>query len=78
VGRSGAIDWWCAPRFDSRVSFARLLDDEAGHWNLAPVGPTRETRSYLPDTMVLCTEHECEGGRIRVTDAMAFAPGARP
>jgi GH15 family glucan-1,4-alpha-glucosidase len=77
VARDGAIEWWCAPRFDSRASFARLLDERAGHWTLGPAEPGAATRAYLSDTMVLRTEHECPGGRLRVTDALAFEEGAR-
>jgi GH15 family glucan-1,4-alpha-glucosidase len=77
VARDGAIEWWCAPRFDSRASLGRLLDPGAGHWTLGPAEPAETTRWYLPDTMVLRTEHRCAGGRLRVTDALAFEEGAR-
>lgn len=74
VARDGAVEWWCAPRFDSRASLGRILDPRAGHWTL---GPAETTRWYLPDTMVLRTEHRSAGGRLRVTDALAFEEGAR-
>ena len=77
VARDGAIEWWCAPRFDSRSSFGRILDPRAGHWTLGPADPGVATRAYLPETMVLRTEHECPGGRLRVTEALAFEEGAR-
>jgi len=77
VARDGAIEWWCAPRFDSRASFARMLDPRAGHWTLGPAEPGGAVRAYLPDTMVLRTEHDLPGGRLRVTDALAFEDGAR-
>jgi GH15 family glucan-1,4-alpha-glucosidase len=77
VARDGAIEWWCAPRFDSRASFGRLLDPGAGHWTLGPADPDRVARAYLPDTMVLRTDHACGGGRLRVTEALAFEDGAR-
>src|SRR5436189_713170 len=37
VGRDGAVDWLCLPRFDSASCFAALLGDERhGRWRLAP------------------------------------------
>ncbi|MCP9488670.1 MAG: glycoside hydrolase family 15 protein [Solirubrobacteraceae bacterium MAG38_C4-C5] len=53
VGRDGSIDWWCAPRFDSRSAFARLLDPGAGHWSIRPSQSYEVERVYLEDTMVL-------------------------
>ena len=39
VGRDGAVDWLCLPRFDSGACFAALLgNEEHGHWRLAPRG----------------------------------------
>jgi len=35
VGRDGAIDWTCFPRFDSDACFAALLGDRShGRWLL--------------------------------------------
>ncbi|MFD4597730.1 glycoside hydrolase family 15 protein [Streptomyces sp. NPDC058464] len=72
VGRDGSIDWLCLPRFDSAACFARLLGDEDhGHWRIAPQGATTCTRrGYRPDTLVLDTEWETDGGTVRVTDLM--------
>jgi GH15 family glucan-1,4-alpha-glucosidase len=39
VATDGAIDWFCAPRFDSPSSLAGLLDDQkGGHFRIAPDG----------------------------------------
>lgn len=77
VGRDGSIDWWCAPRFDSRSVFARLLDPAAGHWVIAPSEVFDVQREYLSDTMVLRTDFRTAGGTLRLTDALALEPGAR-
>ena len=55
VSRQGAIDWFCAPRFDSAACLAGLLgSDEHGSWSLAPVEtPTRIERRYRGNSLVL-------------------------
>ena len=72
VGRDGAVDWLCLPRFDSPSCFAALLGDERhGRWLLAPTGEVRTTsRRYRPGTLVLETEFETSGGAVRVIDFM--------
>ncbi|HEX2310766.1 MAG TPA: glycoside hydrolase family 15 protein [Vicinamibacterales bacterium] len=72
VGRNGAIDWLCLPRFDSPSCFAALLGDERhGRWLLAPSGEVRATaRRYRPGTLVLETEFETVDGAVRVIDFM--------
>ena len=55
VGRDGAIDWLCLPRFDSGACFAALVGDaDNGHWRIAPAasGPAT-SRRYVGDTLVL-------------------------
>ena len=70
--------WWPAPRFDSPSAFSALLDPDAGHWSLRPAGSfERAGWRYLPGTLVAETELRTETGLLRVTDALAFAPGAR-
>ena len=72
VGRNGAIDWLCLPRFDSPSCFSALLGDERhGRWLLAPAGDVRaSTRRYRPGTLVLETEFEVADGAVRVIDFM--------
>lgn len=90
VSWAGAIDWWCPARFDSPSVFGRLLDPAAGHWYLGPTRPAtasqpqpndaashRIARGYLPETLVLRTEHHTATGSVAVTDALATEPGAR-
>ena len=77
VARDGAVQWWCPPRFDAPSVFAQILDARAGHWSLRPRAIEDVERRYVPGTMVLETTFRCAGGRLRLTDALALAPGAR-
>jgi GH15 family glucan-1,4-alpha-glucosidase len=72
VSRNGSIDWLCLPRFDSGACFAALLGDRSnGRWLIAPATDIRTSaRRYRPDTLVLETEFETDGGAIRVIDFM--------
>ncbi|HEX5470076.1 MAG TPA: glycoside hydrolase family 15 protein [Gaiellaceae bacterium] len=72
VGRNGAVDWLCLPRFDSASCFAALLGGEDhGRWLLAPSGEVRtSSRRYRPGTLVLETDLETTEGAVRVIDFM--------
>ena len=77
VDRDGSIDWLCMPHYDSPAVFARILDPNAGHWSIAPAGPSTSERRYLPGTLVIETTFTTATGSVRLIDAMAFAPGQR-
>ena len=72
VGRTGAVDWLCLPRFDSASCFSALLgDDRHGRWLVAPAGEVQATsRRYRPGTLVLETDFETSDGAVRVIDFM--------
>ena len=72
VGRDGAVDWLCLPRFDSPSCFSALLGDERhGRWRLAPRGEVlANSRRYRPGTLVLETDFETADGAARVIDFM--------
>ena len=72
VGRDGAVDWLCLPRFDSASCFAALVGGERhGSWRLAPAGEVRgSSRRYRPGTLVLETDIETADGAVRVIDFM--------
>jgi GH15 family glucan-1,4-alpha-glucosidase len=72
VGRDGAVDWLCLPRFDSPSCFSALLGDERhGRWRIAPAGDVRSSsRRYRPGALVLETDFETAGGAVRVIDFM--------
>src|SRR4051812_23539370 len=77
VDRDGSLDWLCLPHYDSPAVFARMLDPEAGHWSITPVGPSTSARRYVPGTLVVETTFTTPTGSARLVDAMAFAPGQR-
>lgn len=77
VSRAGSIDWLCFPRFDGDAVFARLLDEEGGHWSVQPEGDARVSRRYLPGTLVLETRFETEEGVLELRDLLALGTGQR-
>src|SRR5881409_264460 len=77
VGTDGSIDWLCLPRFDSPSVFGRILDPDAGHWQIAPTGEYEVQRRYLPGTLVLETTFPTPTGRARLADALVFEEGQR-
>ncbi len=77
VSIEGSVDWWCLPRFDSPSVFGRLLDPDAGYWQLAPIGEHTTERDYVEDTLVLRTVYRTRSGSVAVTDALSLRPGAR-
>jgi alpha,alpha-trehalase len=79
VSRAGSVDWFCVPRFDSPAVFARLLDDDAGHFAVHPTDPTADgTRRYVDETMVLETTWVTATGTVVLLDALATGPAADP
>jgi GH15 family glucan-1,4-alpha-glucosidase len=72
VARDGCVDWLCAPRFDSGACFAALLGDaDNGHWRIGPSdGSVAVERRYREGTMILESDFEADGGRVRVIDLM--------
>jgi GH15 family glucan-1,4-alpha-glucosidase len=74
VGRDGSIDWFCAPRFDSPACFAALLGNaENGRWLIAPCdAPTKTTRQYRGESLVLETVFETQNGTVALIDFMPF------
>src|SRR5437588_12878990 len=76
VGRDGSVDWLCFPRFDSPSIFARLLDEDAGHWSIVPAGQVSQTtRRYVDRSMVLETTFRTDTGVVVLTDALALGAG---
>ena len=82
VSKHGAMDWWCAPRFDSPACFAALLGStDNGHWTLAPAPNTEVlhiTRRYRGESLVLETLVETATGSFALTECMYFDDDSRP
>src|SRR5262245_65177147 len=56
IAPDGAIDWLCAPSFDSPSMFGSLLDREAGFYRFGPFGINHPTqRTYVAGTNVMET-----------------------
>ncbi len=72
VGKDGAIDWLCVPRFDSPACFAAILGTaDNGLWRLAPKDAGAHVRrAYRDGTLVLDTEFKTGSGAVRLTDFM--------
>jgi GH15 family glucan-1,4-alpha-glucosidase len=77
VGRDGAVDWLCLPRFDSPACLSALLGDERqGRWLIAPAESVHaKSRRYRPGTLILETEFETSEGVARVIDFMPRRSG---
>jgi GH15 family glucan-1,4-alpha-glucosidase len=74
VTSAGSVDWLSFPRLDSPSVFGRLLDDDAGHWQIVPAGECTSSRRYIDRTMVLETTFHTPTGTVVLTDLLAVGP----
>ena len=77
VSSEGSVDWLCWPRFDRPSVFARLLDQDAGHWSIHPAGVLEAKRSYVERTMAIQTTFRTADGKATLVDVMAVGEGER-
>ena len=77
VSSEGSVDWLCFPRFDRPSVFARLLDQDAGHWSIHPAGVLEAKRSYVERTMAIQTTFRTADGKATLVDVMAVGEGER-
>ena len=77
VSTSGAIDWFCYPRFDSPSIFAAILDRQrGGSFRISPVNPVPVgEQAYLHDTNLLTTTFHRPEGTLVVTDSASTDTG---
>jgi alpha,alpha-trehalase len=74
IDKAGSVEWLCFPRFDGPSVFARLLDDDAGHWQVAPAAEWTATRRYAGRSLALETTFHTDGGELVLTDALGLGP----
>ena len=77
VDRDGSVVWWPGESFDGPSVFSKLLDADAGHFAVRPVGRLTTRRRYLPGTLVLETVHSTRDAALVVRDCLALEFGAR-
>lgn len=79
VAADGTIDWLCLPEYDGQPIFGSLLDHErGGHWRIGPVTPAHGEQRYAARTASLVTTWRVDGGRLELTDTMAWPADDRP
>ncbi len=78
IGDTGAVDWFCWPRFDSPSVFGRLLDEHGGHWTIEPTSAvTARKQVYLSATNILVTRLHTASGVVEIEDLMAVDTPSR-
>ena len=71
IGADGSLDWWCAPNFDSRPLFDRIIDGEkGGRFSITPIAPYSVERQYRTDSNVLETVFVTASGRAKMTESL--------
>jgi len=78
VTSAGSVDWMCMPRFDSPAIFARILDDQAGHWSIRPDADFQAERQYVAASMVLLTTFHTSTGTLELRDALVLGDTKDP
>lgn len=79
VSSDGAIDWLCAPRFDSPPVFGRLVGGQAaGTFQAGPAEPAAVlARRYRSHTATLQTTWQVGDGRLTLTEGMVAEVAGR-
>ncbi|MFC9976631.1 glycoside hydrolase family 15 protein [Spirillospora sp. NPDC127200] len=75
TGPDGAVEWWCAPRFDAASVFNRILDREVGGaWELEVADAGEPARAYAGNTLVLESRWEIGAAVLVARDFLAVGP----
>ncbi len=76
VSKTGCVDWFCYPNFDSPSVFGCILDAaKGGHFRIHPTGPvTTHKQLYWADTNILVTRFLSEEGVAELIDYMPVVP----
>ena len=79
VSRSGSLDWFCAPLFDSDPIFSRLLDEKrGGYCDIEIKNLQKNSRRYLRGTNILENRFEAADGIVINTDFMPWETAEPP
>jgi len=74
--RNGSVVWFSPGRFDRASVLGSLLDADAGHWTIRPVGAASVERAYLDGGPILRTTFTTADGDLELTDALALSAGS--
>jgi GH15 family glucan-1,4-alpha-glucosidase len=76
VAKTGSIDWFCFPNFDSPSVFGAILDDKkGGHFRISPTSEEISRKQvYGPDTNILITRVLAADGVGEILDYMPLSP----
>lgn len=75
IAKTGSIDWFCFPHFDSPSVFGAILDyKKGGHFRISPTSAEISRKQvYVPDTNVLITRFLAEAGVGEIIDYMPLS-----
>jgi GH15 family glucan-1,4-alpha-glucosidase len=75
IAKTGSIDWFCFPHFDSPSVFGAILDEhKGGYFRIAPTSEEIARKQvYVPDTNVLITRFLAADGVGEVIDYMPMS-----
>ncbi|MBN2166665.1 MAG: glycoside hydrolase family 15 protein [Marinilabiliaceae bacterium] len=71
ISKTGNIEWFCLPKFDSPSVFAKILDNEiGGSFEINVIGLKTNYQHYEFRTNILITGFICETGQFEIHDFM--------